>query len=180
MYFLTSPDQRLQCATSGPISLPYTALDFTTVYVVNSERNDTTRGPVSVTGYIDDSFRNLAPAIPSESTQYNVQSIHVVNSDSITHTLTFRLVDNGNARKLFNCTLSPGQSVAYYNEQGWTVYNSNGSSIANLNGLTYPIHPSDSASYSSVGGDSIMTNDLIDGYTPLQLFRAIINTGLIQ
>lgn len=126
MYFLTSNTQRLQCATDDAISLPYTALDFTTVYIVNSDRKDTTRGPVAVTGYIDNTFRNLVPAIPSEGTQYNVQSIHIVNSDNITHTLTFRLIDDGNARKLFTCTLYTGWSVAYYNEQGWCIYDNLG------------------------------------------------------
>lgn len=127
MYFLTSPNQRLQCATSEGIVLPYTALDFTTVYVVNSERNDTTRGPVAVTGYIDDTFRNIVPAIPSEATQYNVQSIHVVNTDSITHALTFRLVDSGNARNIFKCQLQAGWTCAYYNELGFIIYDQFGS-----------------------------------------------------
>jgi len=126
MYFLTNTSQSLQAATTDGIALPYTALDFTTVYVVNSQNQTVSSGPIANTGYLDNTFIDLLPTPSAEGVQYSVKSIHAVNSDSITHTITFRLVDSGNARKIFICTLEPNWSVAYYNEQGWVIYNQNG------------------------------------------------------
>lgn len=127
MYFLTDITQSLQASTQDGISLPYTALDFTTVYIVNSQNNRVSSGPLTHTGYLDNLFRDLLPLPSADSVQHSVKSIHVFNSDNITHTITFRLVDNGNARKIYTCTLEPNWSVAYYNEQGFIIYDQFGS-----------------------------------------------------
>lgn len=126
MQFIDSQNKTLQCATGQGIALPYTALDFTTVYVVNTQATAVERGPKCVTGYLDNTFRNLLPSPTADYTEHDIKSIHVTNTDSITHTLTFRVVDSGNARVIFKCTLQPNYSVAYYNEEGWKIFSSTG------------------------------------------------------
>jgi len=133
MYFLTNTTQSLQCATAEGIALPYTALDFTTVYVVNSKFMGgdgvaaVEPGPVCVTGYLDDTFRDLLTSPHEIYTEHSIKSIHIVNTDSITHALIFRVVDNGNARNIYKCQLQVGWTVAYYYETGWVIYDSFGS-----------------------------------------------------
>lgn len=124
--FLTSPNQSLQCATVDGINLPYTALDFTTVYIVNSQQKNVASEPICVTGYLDNTFRDLLPGIELSHIQNNIKSIHVVNSDNIPHTLTFRLVDSGNARNIYKCILQPNWTVSYQTESGWSIYDQYG------------------------------------------------------
>lgn len=170
MYFLTDTTKSLSCRTLEGISLAYGALDCVAVYVVNTQRAEgVDAGPVSVLSDIGDSYTEIVPAPVASHTQHSVKSIHVNNTDNINHNLEFSIL----GKVLFKCMLMPGNTVAYYNETGWKIYNSSGSELASVSGL--PLSPSGSATYVSVGGDSIMTNDLIDGFTILQWIRSIRN-----
>jgi len=126
MYFLTNTNQYLQVATNEAVALAYTALDVTCVYVVNSQNRDVSSGPLSQTGYLDNTFREILPAPHGAGVQHSIKSINIVNIDSIAHILTFRIVDTGNARKLYKCTLEIGYTFEYTPENGFNIYNEKG------------------------------------------------------
>ena len=125
MYFQTSTSQYLQVATSEAIRLAYTALDVTCVYVVNSYNKDVKNEPKSVSGYADNTYRNILPVPSAQGVQHSVKAINIVNTDSIAHIINIRLVDSGNARNLYKGTLEVGYTLIY-DELGWTIYNEKG------------------------------------------------------
>lgn len=125
MYFQTNTNQLIQVATSEAIALAYTALDVTCCYIVNSQNTRVETGPLSQTGYLDNSFREILPAPHEVGVQHSIKSITIVNTDSIAHIITVRLVDTGNPRKLYRGTLEVGYTLIY-DEFGWTIYNEKG------------------------------------------------------
>jgi hypothetical protein len=63
---------------------------------------------------------------PAASTSRVVDLVSIVNTDTVSHTATFRQFDGTDRFRLFQATILPGEQIIYQDGQGWTAYTAAG------------------------------------------------------
>lgn len=96
--------------TESPVTVEYADLTTTTFSPASS---DTVSNGTTVVTIV---------AAPAASTQRQVKEITIYNADTVNHTYTVKYNDNGTKRTVAVIPVSIGQTLAYRNDTGWTVF----------------------------------------------------------
>ena len=121
MMILDSAVKLLQIVLGGVVVS--NQLAFTASYIDINSNTSTMGSSDGVTN--NTSLITLIPA-PAYSTQRQVKSIFIQNSDTATVKLFIIYNDNGNSRNIFVATLNAGDNLVYEDAYGFAVFDSTG------------------------------------------------------
>src|SRR5712672_684080 len=93
--------------------------EFTADYV--DTQNGSTFAPGGSIGLSNGSTLVVAVAAPVASTQRSIRAFTFYNADTVNTTVTVRIYDGTNRRRIIVVTLTPGQSLVFTPEAGWSV-----------------------------------------------------------
>jgi hypothetical protein len=90
------------------------------------DHTSTTLTPGNSHGTLNGTTAVVIVANPASSTYRSIDEINIWNYDTISHSISIEFYDNVTARKMFEATLDPGDSLRYNRNVGWGVYNNQG------------------------------------------------------
>lgn len=125
--------------------------EYTADYV--DTQSGTTFAPANTIGLSNGTSAVTAVAAPAASTQRAIRAFTFYNADTVNTTVTVRLYDGTNRRRVIVMTLTPGQSLVFTPEAGWAV-------LPSTNGQIPGTVTNDNAAAGNVGEfiESIITN----------------------
>lgn len=162
MWILDNKYKSVQAKTAAAYST--TALDYNCIYVT---RHSTIETPHSENGTLSESYKTII-ANPALNTSKLIKSIRVVNNDTILHTITFILNNNGTNSTLYTCQLNIGWIVEYYDGKGWSLYDDEGTPII-----------LQTTGFATLANNYIIVGDATNTAQPVPMSGdvSIINTG---
>lgn len=96
--------------------------EFTADYI--DTQSGTTFAPANVIGLSNGTGAVTAVGSPAASTQRKISAFTFYNADTVNTAVTVRIYDGTNRRRIIVVTLTPGQSLVFTPEAGWSILQS--------------------------------------------------------
>lgn len=116
--------------------------EFTADYV--DTQNGATFAPGGNIGVSNGTTLVTAVSAPAASTQRSVRAFTFMNNDTVNTTVTVRIYDGTNRRRIVTLTITPGQSLVFTPEAGWSI-------LPSTNGQIPGTSTNDNAAAGNVG-----------------------------
>lgn len=92
-------------------------------------QSGTTFGPANFIGLSNGTTAVTAVAAPAASTVRKISAFTFFNADTVTTTVTVRIFDGTNRRRVLTTTLLPNQTLVFTPEAGWSILNNTGATF---------------------------------------------------
>ncbi len=149
MIFLDATTKTLEIDLEGAVTT--TQLPFVATYVDVSQATFVVSALAEQDGTTNSTTAVTILSAPGASTTRKLESLHVVNVDTVAAVVTIQYNNNGTLRTIFKVTLAVGDQISFLEAKGWAVIQSTGSIKAGTTGAAGATGATGSAGASGTG-----------------------------
>lgn len=127
--YLDTTSKVLEIILGGAVTT--NQLEWTADYI--DTQNGNTFAPANAIGVTNSATLVTMVSAPAASTQRKISALTVYNADTVAATVTIRMYDGANRRRIVSQSLAAGSTMVYTPEGGWTVFPAGAGSLTAAN-----------------------------------------------